>query len=102
MQDAHTEAVLAPGTRDTFKMEVSFRELAGTIDPAFSGLVFPGAEPEKPDIATILEDPRVPQEVRERAILAVEEAHVTNMGRVGEWEPWMPKSGLFTPPAPVW
>ena len=74
MADAHSGAIKAPGFRDTFDMKVPFKELVGNIDPAFSGALFPGAELDKPDVSSYLEDPRVPQEVRDRVILAVEEA----------------------------
>ena len=83
MADAHQGALLAPRERDSFNLEESPLLLAmGDLNPCYSGLVFPGSEPEKPDLSSLIMDSTIPQEVRERIHLAVEMSHQENVRKV--------------------
>merc|ERR1712112_480075 len=83
MSDAHQGALLAPRERDSFSLEESPLPLAmGDLNPGYSGLVFPGSGPDKPDLSSIIMDSTIPQEVRERIHLAVEMSHQENVRRV--------------------
>ena len=53
----------------------------GNLSPSYSGPVFPGAEPCKPDLSAFLMDGTVPRDVRERIHLAVQESHEENLSR---------------------
>ena len=82
MSDAHKGALLAPREGDMFGMDDDPRPLAmGDLSPSYSGLIFPGAEPCKPDLSAFLMDSTVPKDVRERIYLAVEESHQENLQR---------------------
>ena len=52
----------------------------GDLNPNHTGLLFPGSEPEKPDLDSLLQD--VPEEIRAQVNLAVEESHAKNCTRV--------------------
>ena len=52
-----------------------------STQPAYSGLVFPGSEPEKPDLSSLVMDSTIPQELRERILLEVETSHRANLER---------------------
>ena len=81
MGDAQSGALLAPGNRDTFNMEDHPQPLAmGDLNPSHTGLVFPETELEKPDLSSLVED--LPEDVRRRILLAVEETHQGNLQRV--------------------
>ena len=80
MEDAHSGAVLPPGNRDTCNIQdAPIPVPAGELNPAHSGLVFPGAKLEKPDLSAFLMDGSIPQEVRERVQVAVDMAHADNV-----------------------
>ena len=53
----------------------------GSLSPAYQGLVFPGSEPEKPDLSSLVMYSTIPQELRERILLKVEESHKANLER---------------------
>ena len=83
MADAHQGALLAPRERDSFSLEESPLPLAmGDLNPGYSGLVFPGSEPDKPDLSSLILDSTIPMEVRERIHLAVEMSHQENVRKV--------------------
>ena len=83
MSDAHQGALLAPRERDSFSLEELPLPLAmGDLNPGYSGLVFPGSEPDKPDLSSLILDSTIPMEVRERIHLAVEMSHQENVKRV--------------------
>ena len=76
MADAHSGALQAPGTRDSYNIQDSpIRVPQGDLNPAHTGLVFPGAELEKPDLTAFLMDSSIPEEVCQRVNLAVEMTH---------------------------
>ena len=71
---------LQPLVVDVFGMDDNPRPLEmGDLSPSYSGLVFPGAEPSKPDLSAFLMDSTVPKDVRERIYLAVQESHEDNL-----------------------
>ena len=81
MGDAQPGALLAPGNRDSFKMEDHPLPLAmGDLNPSYTGLLFPDTEPEKPDLSSLVED--LPEDVRERIRFMVEESHQGNLRKV--------------------
>merc|ERR1712082_228480 len=66
----------------------------GDLSPSYSGLVFPGAEPCKPDLSAFLMDSTVPQDVREKIRLAVQESHKENLSRAQAMD--LKFCGLYT------
>ena len=71
--DAQYGAFLGPRERDTFQiLDHPAKVVLGDLNPDYSGLVFPGSEPEKLDLSALVMDSTIPQEVRERILLAVE------------------------------
>ena len=81
MGDAQPGALLAAGNRDSFKMEDRPQPVAmGDLNPNYTGLLFPDTELEKPDLSSLVED--LPEEVRRRILLTVEESHQENLRRV--------------------
>ena len=62
-------------------MDAPVKVPLGELDSAYTGLVFPGSEPEKPDLSGLVMDSTIPQEVRERILLVVEISHQTNLWR---------------------
>ena len=80
VEDTQYGAFLEPEERDTFQIfGEPTRVGLGNLNPAYRGLVFPGSEPEKPDLSSLVED--LPQELRERILLKVEESHKANLER---------------------
>ena len=76
MEGAHPGALLAAGSRDTFKPVAM-----GDLNPNYNGLLFPDkTKLEKPDLSPLLED--MPEEVRRRILLSVEETHRENLRKV--------------------
>ena len=74
MSDAHQGALHAPREWDSFQLEESPLPVPlGDLNPAYSGLVFPGSEPEKLNLSSLLQD--ISEEVREQVNLAVEMSH---------------------------
>merc|ERR1712112_291400 len=79
MSDAHRGVLLAPREGDVFGMDYDPRPMAmGDLSPSYSGLVFPGTEPSQPDLSAFLMDGTVPQDVRERVRIMVNESHDEN------------------------
>ena len=53
----------------------------GDLDPTYTGLFFSDSKLEKPDLTSIMPD-TVPEDIRSRVILAMEEVHTRNLERV--------------------
>ena len=66
---AHQEAILPPEDWDLFKISLEPVAL-GSLNLAYTGLVFPGTELEKPDLVSLLQD--IPEEIRDWVNLAVQ------------------------------
>ena len=63
LRGAHPGAVMAPGYRDSFGvLDQPIKEMLGDINPRYSGFLFPGSEPVKPDLSGLLDN--IPEEVR--------------------------------------
>ena len=54
--------------------------MLGDLNPNFTGLLFPDSELDKPDLVSLLQD--VPEEIRDRVNIAVEESYAENCRRV--------------------
>ena len=54
--------------------------ILGDINPNFTGLLFPDSQPEKPDMISLLQD--VPEVIRKRVRIAVNDSHAKNCKRV--------------------
>ena len=80
LRTANKGAVRPQGYRDSFHiLDEPSKEMVGDINHHFSGFLFPGTEPVKPDLAGLLTN--IPEEISQRILLAVEEAHVDNLAR---------------------
>ena len=75
------EAFLPPGERDLYNF-VPEPIILGDINLNYTGLLFRDSQPEKPDIASILQDQDVPEELKERVRIAVDESHAKNCWQV--------------------
>ena len=67
MSGAHQGVFLPPRERDLFKISLE-PVVLGDINPNHTSLIFPGNEPEKPDLDSLLLD--IPEEIRARVNLA--------------------------------
>ena len=75
LADAHQGAFQPPKEKNSFKLDTPVKVPLGELDSAYTGLVFPESEPKKPDLSSLVMDSTIPQEVRERILLAVEMSH---------------------------
>ena len=83
MADAHQGVLQPPRERNSFQLEESPEPVALVdLNPRYTGLVFPGSEPENLDLTTFLMDSTIPEEVRQRVNLAVEMSHRENLKKV--------------------
>ena len=73
MADAQYGAFLGPKVRDTFQiLDRPAKVVMGDINPDYNGIMFPGSQPKMPDLSFLVMDSSIPQDVRERILLAVE------------------------------
>ena len=54
VEEAHGGAFLEPEERDILQSGELTKVGLGALNPAYKGLVFPGSEPEKPDLSALL------------------------------------------------
>ena len=71
------EAFLQLGERYLYNL-VPEPVILGDINPNYTGLLCPDSQPEKLDIASILQDQDVPEELKERVRLPVDKSHTEN------------------------
>ena len=80
LESAAKGAVRSRGFRNTFNiLDKPSQELVGDVNHHFQGFLYPGTEPVKADLTGLLDG--VPEEIRDRILLAVEEAHGDNLER---------------------
>ena len=72
---AHSEAFIPSEERDLFKLNPA-PVVFGDLNPNYTGLLFPESRLEKPDLASLMDT--VPEEVRRRVILEMEQVHARN------------------------
>ena len=97
MGDAQSGGLPVPGGRDTPILGAHPWPLAmGDLNPS-QGRMFPETVLEKLDLSSLVED--LPEDVRERILLAVEESHLRNIQRVQALDLGPETS---TPQQPAW
>ena len=95
MGDAHSGGLPVQGNRDNPSQGTHPRPLAmGDFNPS-QGRLFPETVLEKLDLSSLVED--LPEDVRERILLAVEESHLRNIQRVQALD-----LETSTPQQPAW